>query len=240
MEQTAAICRRLNTEKCDAPVPARAPDLRRLIAGRVPGRVWCLGAASRGCHVGVLWSVVYTNPRRPRAFKTLGFLLILGCGWWVMWKGCSDPPEGFRHMACRNNLFQIALALHNYHDAYKCFPPAYVNDKDGMPMHSSAHLILPYMSSSPFIALQVRRALGRSQQLQVARQYAAGPAVSITVGLVVDLGDVHGLLRRRRPICRVARIRGAGVSDWPDAKSSDDPRHRSRRAKRALDKNRAI
>lgn len=47
--------------------------------------------------------------------------------------------------ACRDNLHTIALALHNYHDEYGSFPPAYVVDTDGRPMHSWRVLILPYL-----------------------------------------------------------------------------------------------
>jgi hypothetical protein len=46
---------------------------------------------------------------------------------------------------CMNNLKQIAFALHNYHDEYDSFPPAYVADQDGKPMHSWRVLILPFM-----------------------------------------------------------------------------------------------
>ncbi|MFH1269122.1 MAG: DUF1559 domain-containing protein, partial [Planctomycetota bacterium] len=44
---------------------------------------------------------------------------------------------------------QIGLAMHNYHDAYKCFPPAYIPDENGQPMHSWRVLILPFLDSSP-------------------------------------------------------------------------------------------
>jgi prepilin-type processing-associated H-X9-DG protein len=35
--------------------------------------------------------------------------------------------------------------MHNYHAAYNCFPPAYVADRNGKPMHSWRVLLLPYM-----------------------------------------------------------------------------------------------
>jgi prepilin-type processing-associated H-X9-DG protein len=57
--------------------------------------------------------------------------------------------EASRRMACSNNLKQIALALHNYHDTYQTFPPAYIADADGRPMHSWRVLILPFLESSP-------------------------------------------------------------------------------------------
>jgi len=47
--------------------------------------------------------------------------------------------------ACANNLKQIGLALHMYHDEWKCLPPAYVADEQGRPMHSWRVLVLPYM-----------------------------------------------------------------------------------------------
>jgi hypothetical protein len=57
----------------------------------------------------------------------------------------SSARDAARRMVCTNNLRQIALALHNYHDTYKCFPPAYVADKNGKPMHSWRVLILPFI-----------------------------------------------------------------------------------------------
>lgn len=46
--------------------------------------------------------------------------------------------------ACPNNLKQIGISLHNYHDDYGCFPPAYVVDQQGNRMHSWRTLIAPY------------------------------------------------------------------------------------------------
>jgi len=53
--------------------------------------------------------------------------------------------EAARRMQCTNNMKQIMLAFHTYHDNYGCFPPAYTVDEDGKPQHSWRVLILPYL-----------------------------------------------------------------------------------------------
>lgn len=50
-----------------------------------------------------------------------------------------------RRTQCKNNLKQIALALHNYADNYDALPPAYTVDADGRPLHSWRTLILPFV-----------------------------------------------------------------------------------------------
>ena len=71
-------------------------------------------------------------------------LLILGLLLFPSAVHVSDP-----RMACRNYLKQIGLALHNYHSHYGCFPPAYIADEKGRPMHSWRVLILPYLEQKP-------------------------------------------------------------------------------------------
>lgn len=53
--------------------------------------------------------------------------------------------EPARRTQCKYNLKQIGLALHNYHDVYEAFPPAYTVNSDGHPLHSWRTLILPFM-----------------------------------------------------------------------------------------------
>ena len=53
--------------------------------------------------------------------------------------------EGVNSAHCVSNLKQIGHALANYHSAYGCFPPAFVADTDGKPMHSWRVLILPFL-----------------------------------------------------------------------------------------------
>ena len=53
---------------------------------------------------------------------------------------------------CSNNLKQIGIAVHNYHDTYGCFPPAYIADASGRPMHSWRVLILPFLEQQALYA----------------------------------------------------------------------------------------
>lgn len=50
-----------------------------------------------------------------------------------------------RPTICENNLQRIGLAMMKYHDAHGQFPPAYVADENGKPMHSWRVLLLPYL-----------------------------------------------------------------------------------------------
>lgn len=40
----------------------------------------------------------------------------------------QQAREAARRTQCRNNLKQMGLALHNYHDVHKCFPPGYLGN----------------------------------------------------------------------------------------------------------------
>lgn len=60
----------------------------------------------------------------------------------------SRGREAPRRSQCKNNLKQIGLALHNYHDTYGTLPPAYMPDKNGKPLHSWRTLILPFLDQT--------------------------------------------------------------------------------------------
>jgi beta-lactamase regulating signal transducer with metallopeptidase domain len=53
--------------------------------------------------------------------------------------------EAARRTQSRNNLKQIALAMHNYHDAQGCFPPAVLYGPDGKTPYSWRVALLPYL-----------------------------------------------------------------------------------------------
>ena len=47
--------------------------------------------------------------------------------------------------SCLNQIRQFSLAMQNYASANMHFPPAYVADENGKPMHSWRVLLLPYI-----------------------------------------------------------------------------------------------
>ncbi|MFO0961175.1 MAG: DUF1559 domain-containing protein [Isosphaeraceae bacterium] len=60
----------------------------------------------------------------------------------------SDPGQVAKRAKSVNNLKQIGLAMHNFHSAYNCFPPAVIFGPDGKPWHSWRVLILPFIEQA--------------------------------------------------------------------------------------------
>ncbi len=56
-------------------------------------------------------------------------------------QGRSDA----RSAQCRNNLKELAVALNNYYYSYGSFPPVFVADAEGRPIHSWRVLLLPFL-----------------------------------------------------------------------------------------------
>ena len=57
----------------------------------------------------------------------------------------SAAREAARRAAGSNNLKQIGLAMHNFHESYGGFPAAYSGDKTGKPLLSWRVHILPFV-----------------------------------------------------------------------------------------------
>ncbi len=71
----------------------------------------------------------------------------------------QSAREAARRMQCVNNLKQIGIALHNYHDALSILPPGYIaaskfidGETDTAPGWSWATMILPQLEQAPLYA----------------------------------------------------------------------------------------
>jgi hypothetical protein len=80
----------------------------------------------------------------------LAVCLLVCCGGGVMlfFFGRSQVRLTQDRIMSQNNLRQLGVALHNYHDTHKSFPPAVVTDADGKPLYSGRVLLLPFLEQA--------------------------------------------------------------------------------------------
>jgi len=98
---------------------------------------------------------------RMRGFTLIELLVviaIIGVLVALLLPAVQQAREAARRSQCKNNLKQLGLAIHNYHDTHRVFPPGYlarnvsVTDPastDTGPGFSWGTMILPFLDQSP-------------------------------------------------------------------------------------------
>lgn len=78
-------------------------------------------------------------------FGIVGGMLVIGAAVAIFAPAVTRARSAAVTNSCASNLRRIASAMHQYAADHGRFPPAYVADKDGKPMHSWRVLLLPYL-----------------------------------------------------------------------------------------------
>ena len=80
-------------------------------------------------------------------WQVLGLGVFLLVGIMVLLPAIQQSRQAARLANCIMVLKVNGGAMHNYRDVHTCFPPAYLADKEGRPMHSWRVLLLPYLEA---------------------------------------------------------------------------------------------
>jgi prepilin-type N-terminal cleavage/methylation domain-containing protein len=100
----------------------------------------------------------------------------------------QQAREAARRTQCRNNMHQLGLALHNYHDTHGRFPPGRINIKASAPcpynynpgqegpMHTMWTLILPFLDETAIynsynFSRDLKRDDNKTARVQILEQY---------------------------------------------------------------------
>ncbi len=104
----------------------------------------------------------------------------------------QQAREAARRSSCKNNLKQIGVALHNYHETHGCFPPGFVrhaNNQEGFGWNA---FILPQMEQKNVYDLLAMNVHLQALSEGAAGTRAAGDTILDTVLCPSDPGGNRG------------------------------------------------
>jgi prepilin-type N-terminal cleavage/methylation domain-containing protein len=116
----------------------------------------------------------------------------------------QQAREAARRAQCKNNLHQIGLALHNYHDIANTLPPGWIGSPNGPNRWGWGTFILPQLDQGPLY-----NALASAQGMDVNSNLAVG------FNAVMTTLPQPGLLQTALPVNRCPSDNGGPTVDTP-------------------------
>ena len=124
--------------------------------------------------------------------------------------------EAARRMSCSNNSKQIGLALHNYLDTYKSFPPEAIygngittGGRQGTYHYTWLFMILPFLEQGPLYD-----STDKSFPLWFGPGNARQPVVSTQVGVLTCPSDTRAPLSETRNLAYTNYAASEGLHWW--------------------------
>ncbi len=121
---------------CDELVPANKSECPH--CGEAMERTTSKGSMSTGSVVAIVLGVA-----------CVGLIMCSGILVALLLPAVQQAREAARRTQCKNNLKQIALAIHNYADTFGVLPAAHLDDSDGNPALSWRVSVLPFLNEAP-------------------------------------------------------------------------------------------
>lgn len=131
--------------------------------------------------------------------------------------------EAANRTASMNNMRQIVIAAHNFHDAMGAFPAAYSTDAEGRPLLSWRVHLLPYLEANHlYEQFRLDEPWDSDHNIRLLEQMPAvfqSPAANARPGLTVyrGIGGPRGVLI---PSDRLNRNTGRTLASIPDGTSN--------------------
>jgi prepilin-type N-terminal cleavage/methylation domain-containing protein/prepilin-type processing-associated H-X9-DG protein len=138
-----------------------------------------------------------SRPRQSRGFTLIELLVviaIIAVLIALLLPAVQQAREAARRSQCKNNLKQVGLALHNYHDTFMVFPYGTANTSSNIgdappapaPLlnHTGWPLLLPYMDQAPlYNQFNFNWAMGTFSNSGAAVMGGSDPAVNTNLNL---------------------------------------------------------